>query len=319
MFNKFKNIIKLVNNENIKNIYKKNIIITLLVMVLSITLIGVISHSSHINSSNWKEKQQTELNELQESRNETKEELSEFEIQFDTDRINLLTYSLDKNIPLDITTPWRFIYKVNGTFNLVIIVIVLLSINTITKEYSYGTIKQILIRPYHRYEILLAKHISIITISLLCIIVHFIISLIIGYILFRGNGSSTTILSILNNSVIEISVVKTIFQSYLCLFIESIIIITFAIMVSVLIKSNVVPLIATIMLWFGSGLITNYFAKYKLLKFTLFPHMKLSQYIYGENLMLQGNTLSLSIIILLIYFIIFNFIVYYYFSKQDVY
>ena len=38
----------------------------------------------------------------------------------------MLSYSLEHNIPLNVTTPWTFVYDVNGTLNLVVIIIMLL-------------------------------------------------------------------------------------------------------------------------------------------------------------------------------------------------
>ena len=263
MFIFLKKMIKLVINEIIKNISKKNFVITFIVMILSMSLIAAVSYKSHSNNYDWKEVQKEELESLKQDISGNDQD--ELILEANNQKIQLLSYSLEHNIPLNVTTPWTFVYDVNGTLNLVVIIIMLLSINTINKEYSYKTIKQILIRPYNRMEILLSKHIFTIAISFIYMLLHFIMALILGYIIFSKNGSAATKIAIVNDSIIEINVIKSIAESYICFFIESIIIITFAMMIAIIIKGNIIPLILSIILWFGGSLITKYLKEYEIL------------------------------------------------------
>ena len=141
MFIFLKKMIKLVINEIIKNISKKNFVITFIVMILSMSLIAAVSYKSHSNNYDWKEVQKEELESLKQDISGNDQD--ELILEANNQKIQLLSYSLEHNIPLNVTTPWTFVYDVNGTLNLVVIIIMLLSINTINKEYSYKTIKQI--------------------------------------------------------------------------------------------------------------------------------------------------------------------------------
>ena len=75
-------------------------------------------------------------------------------------------------------------YALQAIMFIIIIYSVIMATSSIANEYSSGTIKLLLIRPYSRKKVLTAKILSVIIISSFFIIVSCLISLIIGFILY---------------------------------------------------------------------------------------------------------------------------------------
>lgn len=328
--NKVKRIIKLIRNENLKNISQSKTMIIFIIVLVSILGTALLNNSSDLSNKGWREEQAKEIKRLEKSIEENNKKIQEinddkksqvYKITIDSykKRISLLKYSLEKNIPIDVDTPWKFVYDVKPTVNILILFILILSIHCITKEYSYGTVKQIFIRPYKRWKIVLCKYCSIIYISFLSLVVHFIISIIVGYLFFSKNGNGVTEILMSDDLIIERNVVSYVIQNYLFIFIKTVVLSSLAIMLAILIKKSTIPMILTLLLWMGSGAITEFTKKYWISKFLLFPHLNLTQYIPGESVSINGNTMSMSITVLVLYFLTFNFISYFLITKQDIY
>lgn len=325
-----KSIIKLIRNENLKNISQRKTIVIMLIVLCSILDIALLNISLGVNDKNWREEQSKEIKRLERSIEENNRKINEindheeseiYEVttSFYKDKISLFKYSIEKNIPISLKTPWTFVYEAKFTVNIIILFIIILSIHSITKEYSYETLKQIFIRPYKRWKIIFSKYCSVIYISLLSLVVHFIISFTVGYLFFGKNGNVTTEILISKGIIVERNIIYYIMQYYLLIFIEILVLSSLAMMLSVLIKKSTVPMLLTLLLWIGKGTIIKFTRKYFIFRFLLFNHLDLSQYILGESVWVKGNTINLSIIILILYILIFNFISYFIVTKQDIY
>lgn len=323
------NIIRLIKNENLKNISQNKTILILIIVLVSIIGSAFMSYSSGVNNTNWRDEKTKEIQRMEKAIEENNatiakvndEEAKVYRITVASyeKRVDLLKYSLEKNIPMDVNTPWKFVYEVNPTVNILILFLIVLSIHSITKEYTYGTVKQIFIRPYKRWKILLTKYISIVIISFISIVIHFAISLIMGYLFFYKNGNGTIEIIMSNDSIVERNVVSYVVQNYMFVFIKILVLSSLAVMLAVLIKKSALPIIITLLVWFGSGAISLFIKKYWIAKVSLFPHLNLSQYMPGESVMIEGSTLMASIVILTLYFVAFNIIAYVSMSKQDIY
>lgn len=87
---------------------------------------------------------------------------------------------------------------------IIICISVIFTNDIIVSEFSQGTIRQILIRPKSRFEILLAKIITIIILVIVQYLILLIPSLIIGYFVFSVVNFSSIITNFMNDGFIGI-------------------------------------------------------------------------------------------------------------------
>ncbi len=100
--------------------------------------------------------------------------------------------------------------------------------------------------------------------------------------------------------------------------IEMIMLTTMAFMISSVFRNSSLAIGLSLFLMFTGGQFTALLSmKFSWAKYILFANTDLMQYVEGFPL-LEGMTLSFSIIMLLIYYLIFLFLAFYVFKKRDV-
>ena len=294
----------------------------MLLVIIAITVgLASIEGSKDVNNYNWREKEVAEAESIKSRLEEvdySDESAESIIVTVDQVRLDLINYSLDKDIPLDLDTPWQFVYKSKSILNIIIIFIIVLSANIIYKEFAYGTIKPILIKPFSRSEVLLSKQLAVMLISVGLIVFQIVIATIVGFVMFGKNGAITIILSSLNDSVIEINVVKNIVSYYLFSLIKIALLSTVSMLIALFIKKSVLPILLGMLLWMGNSIFGSLFESYEQYKYTIFPNLDLTQYLYGNQVVIKNSTIQFSLLIIVIYFIIFQMISYYRFKHVDI-
>ncbi|MGW6434121.1 ABC transporter permease [Peribacillus butanolivorans] len=273
------------------------------------------------SSKDWKQELQAEI---QEQQNELKtSKISEDEKSGIMEEIDLNKQLLDANINPDLRTNWT--YMANWTTSLtsfVTLFVVIVCSSLVSSEFSDGTIKQLLIRPYKRWKILLSKYISSLLFAALLLVSLFIFSYIVG-ILFFGNGSYSD--KILDPASFGFSpvIVGDYFVDMMVYWIPGFLVITtIAFMLSTLFKSQALAVGVSISILFASTplnlVIQSLIEKNEWLKFVLFPHLNLRGYISESFSMFEGATLGFSISVLAIYYLIFLALTFFFFQKKDI-
>ncbi|MFE4352240.1 ABC transporter permease [Peribacillus butanolivorans] len=273
------------------------------------------------SSKDWKQELQAEI---QEQQNELKaSKISEDEKSVIMEEIDLNKQLLDANINPDLRTNWT--YMANWTTSLtsfVTLFVVIVCSSLVSSEFSDGTIKQLLIRPYKRWKILLSKYISSLLFAALLLVSLFIFSYIVG-ILFFGNGSYSD--KILDPASFGFSpvIVGDYFVDMMVYWIPGFLVITtIAFMLSTLFKSQALAVGVSISILFASTplnlVIQSLIEKNEWLKFVLFPHLNLRGYISESFSMFEGATLGFSISVLAIYYLIFLALTFFFFQKKDI-
>lgn len=201
-----------------------------------------------------------------------------------------------------------------NTLQIIMFVIILYSIiiatSCLANEYSNGTIKLVLVRPYSRNKILSAKIIAIILTSSLFIVLSCIISMIIGAIMFGMNSApillvfSSFTAGLINPFVLIVIYLLT------CLFKCSIYILL-TILISIIFR-NPIPAISIGLGIYFAGLISNMFiSSYWWAMILPFPNFDLFNYFMPTTTSVQignlftGNYQLKNIFISLIYDIFF--------------
>jgi ABC-2 type transport system permease protein len=205
------------------------------------------------------------------------------------------------------------------SFILITIFTVVVASETVAGEFTWGTIKLLLIRPWCRSAILLSKYISTLLFGLALTVVTFIVTLLINMAIF-GNSSETEYLS----SISGMSSLEYMLNYYLYRFISLIIIVTFGFMISSAFRSGGLAIGLSISLLFVGSIITGtgLFAMTdkKWVEYILFMHLDLTSYINSPKGPFQNHPMSIgfSLAVLAGYFILFNLISWTVFRKRDV-
>lgn len=312
-------MISLIRAELIKILGKKSTKVSFIIAVVLMVLSCVFQAASEVNSQNWREdvRQQIDyaLKEIEENKGTEQEDFYEELYRPD---VAIGEYSLEHNIANNVVTPMKFTY--NNTFAMgvwVVLLVILAAINY-ADEYQFGTIKQILTRPYKRSTILFVKQVVFIGISAVILFVQMAVSYLVGMAFFSENGTTAITLDYVNNKVMEIDMSTSLWQTYVAYVILAIILIAISYLLITIFRTSTLPIVLTLAVWLCSGVITMALSKYEIIRYTIFPHLKLTQYIKGNDLVLQGNTIGLSALVLGVTFLIVELVEYSLFKKRDI-
>ena len=207
-------------------------------------------------------------------------------------------------------------------FIMILVMIILVSGSIVSEEFSKGTIKLLLVKPFTRINIILSKYLTSFIMVLFAILVPIIMQLIVGSIAFGINSLSTPV--IVYNHTNEMIEVLNIFK-YLGLQIvaflpELVLISTIAFTLSTLFLSTSLANTLTIIGVFGSSLIAAYaeIFEIEILKYIVTLNWDWTVYLFGGTSPYKGVTFPFSVIICLIYFIVFLILSFVVFKKRNI-
>lgn len=191
----------------------------------------------------------------------------------------------------------------------------------VSEEYNKGTIKSLLITPYKRSSILLAKFITVIISTISFIIIAYLMQMVIGG-LFLGFGS-------LSNHVVEYNLatksleVMSLFKYVLLYTIATlpqiILLVTLAFAVSTIVGNTAFSIVITFAGVIGSQII-NVFAmmdKFKFLQYFVTTNWEFNYYLFGGTNP-YGPSLTHAIIVCLVYFLIMIVTSFIVFKKKNI-
>ncbi|KIL36493.1 hypothetical protein SD71_07780 [Cohnella kolymensis] len=197
-------------------------------------------------------------------------------------------------------------------FILITIFTVVIAAEAVAGEFTWGTIKLLLIRPWSRSAILLSKYLSTLLFALFFTVTAFIVTLLVNLAIFGSAGTPAA----------ETSPVADMGTYYLLKFISLIVIVTFGFMLSSVFRSNGLAIGLSIFLLLSGTIITNVFSMVDKawVKYVIFMHLDLNSYMHGGQGMIPSypTTLGFSLAVLAGYFILFNLISWTVFRKRDV-
>lgn len=204
----------------------------------------------------------------------------------------------------------------------IIITVVLIAGAIVSTEFSKGTIKLLLVRPYSRTKILLAKYIVAILTIILMIFAVFIMQLVVGGIFFGFDSLSIPVVEYDYNagSLIEMSILGSVLMTALGKLPIFILIGTLAFAISTIFTNTTVAITISILGYTASAIINQLAITFniKWLKYFVTLNWDLTQFSYGKLPHMQGITLPFSITVCIIFFlamIIPSFIV---FKKRNI-
>ncbi|MBC1336095.1 ABC transporter permease subunit [Listeria booriae] len=227
----------------------------------------------------------------------------------------------------------QFMLSINGiSMFLVALFSIVIASSVVASEFSFGTIKLLLIRPYKRWEILLSKYIVVMLYAVALALFTLLITYLISGVL-TSFGSLTQDVSdiiptysengdILNTGLTAINALSTQLGFFL---VELIFSMSIAFMVSSLLRSQALAVgIGLFLLFINSiaGGITLMLAEkfewFKYIFVTPLYYINMNSNAMGNTEINSGLSTSLAIGILAVYYIVFMALSFVFFQKRDV-
>ncbi|MCC3356602.1 ABC transporter permease [Bacillus sp. REN16] len=312
------NIIKLIQNENMKIYRRVSTWIMLVLLIVAALIVGIVTNITASDSvdENWKQNLQ-QYNETLKAdiANESYPKITRDTFEKE---LAINEYRLEHDIaPTADRSIWTYMGYTAEIVSVITLFTIVVGASSVASEFTWGTIKLLLIRPVSRSKILLSKYLATILFALFSLVLLFVVSLIVGSIFF-GTGNSIPHLVYKDGAVHEVHMVSHILGIFGLKSINLIMMSTFAFMISTIFRNSGLAIGLAIFLMFaGVNATLLLAAKFDWAKYILFANTDLSQYLTGYVLV-EGMTMTFSIVMLIIYFVIFNALTWFVFTKRDV-
>lgn len=282
------------------------------------TLAGaLIIKATHKEPENWKAEVASEIKRMEAELSE--EKLPKMYKNYLKQQLKINEYRLEHNIkPVAPNTFWGYLVDSADIIALITLFTIIVAAGSVASEFSWGTIKLLLIRPASRTKILLSKYIAALLFALCMLLLLFIFSAVVGAAVFGIENIREPYLAYQNGAVVERSMLFHVVQVYALNCADLVMMATFAFMISAVFRNHSLAIgLATFALFVGPQVTALLAMKFDWAKYLLFANTNLTQYIDGTPLV-EGMTMSFSIMMLLVYFVIFNGIAWLIFRKRDI-
>lgn len=309
-------MLNLIANEQMKIYRRLRTWILAILLIVIVVLTGILSHSDYKQDDSWKtratetiEHNKTELANADIPDNFKKQMREESALQ---------QYMLDHNYPPIDNTLWGGMLTASGLIILVTLFTVIIAGDMVAGEFTWGTIKLLLIRPASRAKILLSKYVTTLLFAATLLVVLFVTALIVNGFLYGFSRLSLPHLTVnAAGQVEEKTMLFYVFATYGLKLIELVMIVTLAFMISTVFRSASLAIGLSIFIMFAGQIITMLLLRYTWGKYFLFANTDLTPYLEDRPLA-EGMTMGFSITVLVFYFLLFNVLSWEIFRRRDV-
>lgn len=233
-------------------------------------------------------------------------------------------YIIENNVDINKTNNLRGILK--NFFNeyglFIIVMIVMIAGTIVSEEFNKGTIKLLLVKPYSRNKILLAKFITILVMIIFSIVAIAVMELVVGGIIFGFDSLSIPILqyNFDTQSLESMSVFAYLGIQIITQLPKLILLATLAFACSTLFTNSAVAIAIPLLGYMSADMINMLVIQYKVqfMKFFVSLNWDFESYLYGNLPDMEGLTMVFSVIICVIYFIIMMIPSFIAFKKKNI-
>ncbi|MDQ0269570.1 ABC transporter permease [Cytobacillus purgationiresistens] len=314
----------LIQNEWLKIFKKSGTYVMVGLLLLIITIAGAFmkyqdTRASVPDNESWKKGLEMQNQSYQKELEESGDMMpAAVKVSYE-ESIAINEYRIENNLsPNQDYSGLSFVSDMSSLIDFVGLFVIIIAGGIVASEFNWGTIKLLLIRPIKREKILASKYITVLLFGGSLLGLLFLYSGLLGLILFGTADQPVPHLNYQDGMVTEQNLFLYLMKGYGLSSINMLMLATMAFMISAAFRSNSLAIGLSIFLMFAGGQITQLVAmKYEWAKFSLFANTNLLQYFEGTP-MLPGMTLGFSIIMLIIYFILFQAIAFFVFKKRDV-
>lgn len=207
----------------------------------------------------------------------------------------------------------------SGLLAIVMIIIIVIAGGIISKEFSQGTIKFLLINPVKRSKIFWSKYITLVSYSLLLTIMTYVLEFIMSIIVFGPAEIGTQLLSVVSGEVIAQSGLLFMFGRYMLLYVEIFVAFTIAFMISSLFRNSSLAIALSLIIYFVGNTVCSIAAAFNLdfFRYTIFATMSIST-IIDENSLFVHLTPGFAITVIAVHIFLLLFTAHDAFTKRNV-
>ncbi|RSK25790.1 ABC transporter permease [Bacillus sp. HMF5848] len=311
---------KLISNENMK-LYSKISTWVMVGILLVGILIAIAVTKVVSNPADWKKDMQSQI-EMQQVELESVRNMVPAEALAEMEReIQLNQYRVDNDIMPMTTTVWGITLQMSLYFiQLVTLFAAIVGGSIVAEEFSAGTVKMLLIRPFNRIKILISKYITTLLYAVFMLGLLFSTSFVLGGILFGFSEASAPFLYVDQSGIVqEGNMIGYALKTYGLQSIQLIMIVTIAFMISTIFRNSALAIGLSIFILFTGTSIAMLLSQLNQNwgKYFLFSNTDLTQYLTNTPLF-EGTSMGFSVIMLVIYFVLFMGMSWFIFKKRDV-
>ncbi|UFT99735.1 ABC transporter permease [Radiobacillus kanasensis] len=317
------NFLKLLVNEQIKLYVRKStwaMYILLAVVIIGLaTIAQIYGTSTEEYGDDWRTELKEENKQLAKDIEEISgEEFADAAVEINQEIIDKNNYHLEHDIKPALYDGWQFVLENQYLTSILSLFTIIVAAGIVASEFRWGTIKLLLIRPVSRLKILLSKYVSVLLFALTTLLFLLLFSLIVGSIFFGFRGINPEIVQMGNNGFEQVSLIGEIVEGYGFKLVTLVMMATFAFMISTIFRNSGFAIGLAIFLMMAGNSIKGVLSQYDWSKYVLFANTDLTQYTDGHTPFMEGMTLTFSIVVLLVYYLVFMVLSWISFTKRDV-
>lgn len=326
-------LIRLVENELIKLLGKHRLLVILVIMVVLISMFTYAQlreterTKQRMGTSDWRATLQQSIidsqNRLSNSRI-TDEWKKQVQIRI-VQQQYYLDHDINPNEPGGPTFVRGFIE--NSVQLFLPLMMLLISADLVSSEYSGGTIKLLLTRPVKRWRILFSKYLTLVLAVSFIILMFVVLSYLISGVVFGFRGWTAPVLTGFNvlGEELDTTYVHLIPQwQYILMetglaWFVSLVVSTLSFMLSVLMRSTAAGMGVMLACLIGGSILRNMVSSWESAKYLFMVNLDITGYLSGMAPPIAGMFLGFSLLVLALWGIVALVVSFLVFTRQDVY
>ena len=211
-------------------------------------------------------------------------------------------------------------YSQFGIF--LIVVVVMIAGTIVSEEFNKGTIKLLLVKPYKRNKILMAKAMTTLIMIIFIIVVTLVMQILIGGIIFGFDSLSEPVVAynFNTNTMEQMNIFANLGVQTLTQLPMIILLATLAFAISTLFTNSTLAITISLLGFMSASIINQLAIGYDLqfMKYFVTMNWDLSIYANGALPYMEGMNMTMSIIICVIYFLIMMIPTFMVFKKRNI-
>lgn len=250
------------------------------------------------------------------------EEKQEYNQSIEKREIN--KYILENNVNINKQNDVRGILKsLFNEYGLFIIVMIIMIAGTIvSEEFNKGTIKLLLVKPYSRNKIILAKFITVFIMIAFSILSVVVMELLVGGIIFGYDSLSVPILAydFTTQSLQSLNIFSYLGIEIMTQLPKLILLATLSFACSTLFTNSAVAIAIPLLGYMSADMINMLVVQFKVqfMKFFVSLNWNFEEYLFGNLPKMEGMTVGFSIVICMLYFVVMLIPTFIVFKKKNI-
>ena len=214
----------------------------------------------------------------------------------------------------------KSIFNEYGLF--IIVMIIMIAGTIVSEEFNKGTIKLLLVKPYSRNKILLAKFITVFIMIVFSILSVVVMELLVGGIIFGYDSLSVPILAydFTTQSLESLNIFSYLGIEIMTQLPKLILLATLAFACSTLFTNSAVAIAIPLLGYMSADMINMLVVQFKVqfMKFFVSLNWNFEEYLFGNLPKMEGMTIGFSIVICMLYFVVMLIPTFIVFKKKNI-